>query len=378
MASMPETAVRSDAFGLVGSVLSDRYRVERQVAQGGFSVVYQARQATLDRPVAIKVLKVAGDLDEGAIGRFYENFAAEARVIARLRHPHIVDVYDFGFADTPMGTRVAWMALEWLDGETLEDRLIARRGRGGRSPAEVLNLMRPVLQAVAYAHGLGIAHRDIKPGNIMVVPTEHGDHLRLLDLGIAKLMAGDENAGSGNTFTARAAAFTPAYAAPEQISCSRTGPWTDVHALGLILTELLTDEPAFGQGDGHLLEEIMSTKRPTPAARGKVVGYWEPVLARALRLAPSERWKDAGALLAALEECSEETGPAAGQNSPTENGPLLQSRGGTQMTTDLGGTTSSKSGPVVTRERLLVGLVALLVMTLTIVAWLWTRATPGH
>jgi hypothetical protein len=296
-----DAAPRKDPFGLAGVLLDGRFRIEREVAEGGFGVVYSATQVALDRPVAIKVLKTPPGFDEAAKVQFRDRFASEAKTIARIRHPHIVDVYDFGILQMPTGEIAPWMALEWLQGETLEEQLAARRGRGGQTPTDVLTIFRPILQAFAFAHKQGIAHRDIKPANIMAVPTEHGMMMRVLDFGIAKLVNPEEAAGTGHTKTSGIPAFSPLYAAPEQIAFGRTGPWTDVHALGLILTEFLTDQPPYRAEDMQLFEEIIAQKRPTPALRGIDVGAWESVLQKAVSLSPSERWKSASELLTVLE-----------------------------------------------------------------------------
>ncbi|MES1208104.1 MAG: serine/threonine-protein kinase, partial [Pseudomonadota bacterium] len=213
----------------------------------------------------------------------------------------IVDVYDFGISALPAGSLAPWMALEWLEGDTLEVILGAIRGTDGMTAKATLSLLRPVLQAFGYAHRQGIAHRDIKPANVMMSMADHGSVLRVLDFGIAKIMNPDDSAGSGLTRTAGLPAFSPAYAAPEQVAFGRTGPWTDVHALGLMLTEAVTGQLPFAGQDMQLYEQIMGVERPTPAAKGKNVGAWEPVLAKALALQPTQRWKDADDLLAALE-----------------------------------------------------------------------------
>ncbi len=301
MARMESAERVVDRFRLVGTVLADRFRIEREIAEGGFGVVYLGAQVALDRRVAIKVLKTPPGLDETAQAQFREKFAAEAKTIARLNHPHIVDVYDFGISSMPTGALAPWMALEWLEGDTVEALLRGRRGQGGMKPREVLNQFRPALQAFGYAHRLGIAHRDIKPANIMLSATDHGAVLRVLDFGIAKLMDADETAGTGRTKTSGMPAFSPAYAAPEQVAFGRTGPWTDVHALGLLLSEALTDQPPFPAEDMQIFEQIVATQRPTPGSKGKDVGAWEPVLAKALALQPTQRWKDANELLAALD-----------------------------------------------------------------------------
>jgi hypothetical protein len=309
---MTDPLAPSDSFRLAGAVLDGRFRVVREVAEGGFAVVYYATQLALDRPVALKVLKTPAGMGESAEGHFHDRFATEAKTIARIRHPNIVDVYDFGISKMPSGQTAPWMALEWIDGTTLDEHLTGRRGQGGQSPAEVLAILRPVFRAFAYTHRDGIAHRDIKPANIMVVSsgsggnaTESGALLRILDFGIAKVMNSADSPGSGQTRTAGMPAFSPQYAAPEQMAYGRTGPWTDVHALGLIVAEMLVDQPPYQQRDMQLFEEVMSPKRPTPSKRGKNVGPWEVVLSKALALSPGERWKSAGELLSALEETVE-------------------------------------------------------------------------
>src|SRR4051812_12494003 len=297
----PQTA---DVFGLEGSVFDGRFRIERWVAEGGFAVVYEAFQFALDRRVALKILKRGRGRDEQSRAEFREAFAAEAKTIARLRHPNIVDVYDFSVAPLPNGEPAPWIALEWIDGETLAAWLGHRRGAGDPplAPRPAFALLRPVIDALAHAHAAGVVHRDIKPANIMVMKTAHGESLRLLDFGIAKSVGADESPGTGDTRTQSMPAFSPAYAAPEQVAFSRSGAWTDVHALGLLLTELMTGEPAFASSDPdvYVFERVMSPERPTPASRGFDVGAFEPVIAKALALAPRDRWRNAGELLAAL------------------------------------------------------------------------------
>src|SRR5579863_8944841 len=125
---MPDRGASADRFGLIGTTLAGRYYVERQVAEGGFAVVYRAYQTLLDRLVAVKVLKTPPDLDPQGLATFRERFAGEARTIARLKHPYIVSVHDFGVDRMVSGEPAPWMALEWLEGETLEADLDGRRG----------------------------------------------------------------------------------------------------------------------------------------------------------------------------------------------------------------------------------------------------------
>jgi serine/threonine protein kinase len=293
----------ADHWGLVGQDLAGRYRVERLVEEGGFGVIYRGIHLALKRPVAIKVLKNPPDLSQRAVAAFVENFTLEAQTVARLSHPNIVQVLDFGVSDMARGGRAPWMVLEWLDGKPLSKFLRARRGQS-YAPPDALALMRPVLEALSHAHDEHMAHRDIKPANIMLVETKRGPVPKLLDFGIAKVMEAEERVGTGHTQTQGVfQAFSPKYASPEQLSRARTGPWTDVHAMGLILTELLTGRPAFVHDPNDttaLYSQVLSPTWPTPRAKGFDVGVWEPVLARAMALRPPDRYRDAGEFLAAL------------------------------------------------------------------------------
>jgi eukaryotic-like serine/threonine-protein kinase len=297
-------ALSPDPFGLAGTVLERKYRIDRVVAEGGFGIVYAGHHLALDLPVAIKVLKRRDHLGVDAWHELLARFVQEAQTMARLRHPHIASILDTGVAELH-GESVPWMVLEWLEGQTLQDALLARRGSGGRTPAEALELLRPVLSAVAEAHDSRIAHRDLKPSNVMLVPTRKGGSVaRVLDFGIAKVMCGEREEGtSGHTTTQETfRAFSMGYVAPEQVAGTRTGPWTDVHALGLMLSEVLTDQSPYAGQDAtshHAL--VFDPCRPTPRRFGVDVGVWEPIVARALALKPAERFANAGELLAALE-----------------------------------------------------------------------------
>jgi hypothetical protein len=331
--------VLSDPFSLVGTLLAGRFLIEALVAEGGFGLLYRGMQVGLDRHVAIKVLKVPTDPVQAEI--FLSSFVQEAKTIAKLRHPAIVQVLDFGATKLPTGPEAPFIVLEWISGGTLTADLAARAGQGGRSPEETLRLFRPVLEAVEEAHREGIAHRDIKPMNIMVVEATHGSTLRLLDFGLAKLMEGDVDLPlSGVTRTSSSAvAFSPRYASPEQVSGARTGPWTDVHALGLLLVEVLVGQrPYKSSHRTDLFREVMSPVRPTPARFGVDVGAWEAVLLRALAPHPANRYAHAGLLLEALVEALPEATLRAVQGAPPEDAvaaeapPAMEASGPSSMT----------------------------------------------
>lgn len=315
---MPEIAA-GDPLGLTGRLLEGKYRVDARVAEGGFGVVYAGQHIGLVQPLAIKVLKCVPEASAGGWGDLVGQFLQEARLVAKLRHPAVVRVMDAGVTSTedhPEG--LPWIVMEWLDGETLADDLARRQARGdrGRGRAETLELLRPIVEAVAEAHDAGIVHRDLNPNNLMLVPGRNATLARILDFGVAKIMRPDARSPSGITTTGSAVrAFSPAYAAPEQLSGARTGPWTDVHALGLLLTDVLCGRRTLPVDDldAHYRAAFDPT-RPTPASRGLDAGDWEPILARALALNPRDRYGSAGELLAALDGES----PAALATAPVQ------------------------------------------------------------
>lgn len=312
-----EAEVVEDRFALVGTVLEGKYSIEKVIAEGGFGLVYKGIQSNLGRSVAIKVLKTPPELNAQAAAEFQRKFKEEATVIARHGHPNIVQVIDFGVSPMPSREVAPWMVLEWLPGRTLEQVMLERKTPF--TPREALQLMRPVFEALAFVHEAGIAHRDLKPANIMVVESGRVKLPKLMDFGIAKLMDPNEQAGSGATRTRSSQnAFSPQYASPEQLSGTRSGPWTDVHALGLILTEMLTGQPAIQADDmTQLFVQILAERRPTPLKYDVDVGPWEPVLQRALAMKPDDRYKNAMDMLMALDE----TVPATvGGSSPEMTG----------------------------------------------------------
>jgi eukaryotic-like serine/threonine-protein kinase len=296
---MLETSMSSGRVSLLeGTILERRYRIDRAVGQGGFGVVYSGRHLTLDTPIAVKVLKLEGDEDLAERGSL---FLDEARTLSRLRHPNIVRVLDVGISPDAEGRPiVAWLVMEWCGGRSLRDDLRSRED--ARTVAETWKLMRPLVDAVGAAHANGVIHRDIKPSNIMLVeePGSTTTSARLIDFGISKRVDPAKGAGSGATMSTGRSAFTPGYAAPEQLAGLKTGPWTDVHALALLLTEMLVGEPPYG--DDVEVSAIVDAVRPTPKTFGVDVGPWEAVLLRALAIKTTDRYADAGELLAALDE----------------------------------------------------------------------------
>ena len=184
---MPAAPARSDdPLGLVGQLLAGRFQVERFVAEGGFGLVYRARQLVLDRPVALKVFKPSSEIAG-------DRFAREARTVARLKHPNIVEVYDFGRTQLPSGASLYWMALEWLEGRTLQEFLDQRHAQGASrlEPQHALELLGPVIQAIAAAHraGRGAPGSETEQHHPGRAARRRGRR-KVLDFGIAQIRAG--------------------------------------------------------------------------------------------------------------------------------------------------------------------------------------------
>ena len=182
-----------------GSLLAGRYQIEAALGQGGMGAVYRARQPKLDRPVALKLLAVPA----GGGGIFAERFHREARLLARLNHPGIVAVHDYGEAGG-----FFYLLMEYVDGVNLRQAM-----RAGRfTPAQALALVPKICEALQYAHDEGILHRDIKPENLLL---DTRGRVKIADFGIAKLI-GDR--AQETTLTASGLAVgTPHYMAPEQL-----------------------------------------------------------------------------------------------------------------------------------------------------------------
>jgi len=301
-----------DPHGLCGTTIADKFRVERVVGFGGFGVVYRGVHLAFGEPIAIKCLHVAEGLGPEERGALLERLQEEGAVLHRLskRSSTIVQALDVGALETQAGRWLPYLVLEWIEGETLATWLAERRRRGARrlAPSEAIGLLEPVARALALAHRQRIAHRDVKPENIMLVCVEGATLPKLLDFGIAKVLAEHARFTASPAATQqKSAVLTPEYGAPEQFDKRRgaTGPWTDVFALALILVELLIGQRAL-EGDDPLQLYVSSANpdgRPTPRQRGVAVDdALEQALTRALAIDPQDRYQDAGAMWDAIEQ----------------------------------------------------------------------------
>ena len=268
--------------GLVAA-LADRYRLERELGQGGMATVYLAHDIKHDRQVALKVLK-----PELAAALGAERFLKEIRVTANLQHPHILPLYDSGSAGEAL-----FYVMPFVQGESLRDRL----AREKLLPVdEAIRIIRQVSGALDYAHRQGIIHRDIKPENILL---QEGEAL-LADFGIALAVS---EAGGGRLTGTGLSIGTLQYMSPEQALGERDlDARSDVYALGAVAYEMLAGEPPVnGPSQRAMLAKLMS-ERPTPlrVVRDVVPPTLEGAVMRALEKAPTDRFASARAFADAL------------------------------------------------------------------------------
>src|SRR5450432_3137974 len=190
-----------DPFEWVGKTIDDQFTVEEVVGEGGFAVVYRGHHKGFDEKVAVKALKFPAKLGEEERARFLESFKAEGKLLRKLTSADagIVQALDVGAATSPNGTWTPYLVLEWLEGETLDADLKgrAKSGAAGRSLGDAITLLDPAARGLATAHGMGIAHRDVKPANLFLKSPESGGSekrsLKIVDFGIAKVMTDSED-----------------------------------------------------------------------------------------------------------------------------------------------------------------------------------------
>ena len=266
-----------------------KYEIIEELGRGGFATVYKARDVELDRVVALKVLHPYYAEDR----QFVERFRQEARAAARLRHPHIVTVYDAGEA----GDRL-YIAMEYLPGRTLQALLEAE----GALPLErALPILEQVAEALDHAHAQGVVHRDVKPGNVVVEQAAGGAWATLTDFGLVKALAASTALTSQGTLLG-----SPEYMAPEQADPERAGevgPAADRYALGVVAYQMLTGRVPFPGNTPATLNA--HEHKPVPPPRSLCSRLSEAVEAALLKMlakAPAERFPSAGAFVAQLRE----------------------------------------------------------------------------
>jgi eukaryotic-like serine/threonine-protein kinase len=264
-----------DLFAALQAALDPQYRLERELGRGGMGVVFLATDTTLARRVAIKVVHPELALHE-SIGR---RFLAEARTIARLRHPNIVAIHAAGSADG-----LLYYVMDEIAGESLRHRL-TREGR--LSPAEAARIVSDIAAALDAAGRAGVVHRDVKPENVLL--DQSSGRALLADFGIARAMAVD----TGTSSTGQGVAVgTPIYMSPEQAAGEEIDSRSDLYALGVVAYEMVTGHPPF-EGphrvvvSKHLAERPVEVERIRPETPPELAG----AIMRSLEKQPAERWQ---------------------------------------------------------------------------------------
>jgi serine/threonine protein kinase len=289
----------------LGRVLSQQYRLDSAIGEGGMGTVYRGQQLSVGRPVAVKL--IAGKIAENP--ECVKRFRREAEAMAKLHHPNTVRLFDFGVADEGE----LFMVMELLDGVDLSEHL-TRRGR--LPPGEALDIARQVLEALSEAHELGIVHRDLKPANVFLAKVPGSRSVvKVMDFGIA----GIEQSGAGTKLTMTGAVMgTPAYMSPEQAQGKLVDARSDLYSLGVMLFEMLTGKPPF-EADSAVSLLLAQVSAPPPRLLDSSPGISHGValqtfLDNLLDKSPERRPVSAQATLQRIDQITRQLDPAAAQS----------------------------------------------------------------
>jgi serine/threonine protein kinase len=328
-----------------------QYRVTGMIGRGGMGAVYAAQHTLLGRSAAIKVLLPELSQKQDIVTRFFN----EARAASAIRHPGIIEIYDFGW--TPSGA--AYIVMEHLEGETLGQRASRVRLRW---PA-VLAIARQIAGALAAAHAKGIVHRDLKPDNVFLVPAPEvpgGERIKLLDFGIAKLA----DPSSSNMTSTGTLMGTPTYMAPEQCRGVAVDHRADLYALGCVIYELCCGRPPYvGEGTGDVLAAHIHLPVPPMAAHNlEIPPAVERLVQHLLAKVPSDRVPSAEALIREIDAVTADR--SAVTTSPRRVAPVMTAP---SVTTLSGSAAMSVPVPRTGRRRWPIAALSVILAAITIV-----------
>src|SRR6266571_4180953 len=281
-----------------------RYQLERVLGKGAMGIVYEALDPKLHRKVAIKTILIS-QLDEETAKDFSMRFVREAHAVARLNHPNIVQVYDFGEEGD-----VAYLVMEFIRGNELKSTLTTGQLFDRK---ECVRIMCELLDALDFAHEAGVVHRDIKPANVML---DSQGRTKLTDFGVARVTDADRT--SAERTQAGTMVGTPAYMSPEQIQGQRIDRRTDIFSAGIILYQFLTGQKPFtGEGAWTVSKKIIQDDPPVPSSINVALSpEFDRVVAKALAKNPDQRFATAREFAHALRRAAEGK-PAMPEAEPT-------------------------------------------------------------
>ena len=261
-----------------------RYRILDELGRGAMGVVYRAEDPSLDRIVALKTISLGyADEDRKA---YEKRFMLEAKAAGKLTHPNIVTIFDYGEEED-----IAYMAMELLEGQDLRSRI----RQGEIPPMEAVEIALQAADGLGFAHEFGVVHRDVKPGNIMLL--ERGA-VKIMDFGIARMRFADHKTSTGMVLG------TPRYMSPEQIGGQPVDQRSDIFSLGTVLYEMLTQTTLFAGQDVNQIAHNVANTEPAPPSRAHpgLPQMLDFIVARALKKDPSVRYQDAYEMAADLRD----------------------------------------------------------------------------
>ncbi len=279
---------------LLGSTIEGKFSIDAQLGRGAMGTVYRATQLNLERPVAIKIMR--SDILSNPVA--IERFKREALAIARLKHPRIVAIYDYGVAPE-VG---AYIVMEYLEGCSLNAEV---RNRKVIPIEQAVRWMRQICQAVAVAHSAGVIHRDLKPHNIFLEATQDGPFVKVLDFGLAKLQR-TSDAGVGSLTKSGTLVGSPPYMSPEQCEDLPLDAQSDIYSLGCVFYEMIAGRPPFVGSSpiDTLVKHMNEVPKPPSDFNPDVSAEVDAVLLKALAKHKKDRYGSAaefGQVLSTVE-----------------------------------------------------------------------------
>lgn len=286
---------------LIGALINDRYVVDSVIGKGSTGIVYKATRLLMGSEVAVKVLHSYLGAESGALDRFLR----EARAASRLRHPHIINIWEFGATDDGQ----PYFVMDYLEGMTLADLI---KQKGFLHISRAIPIVRQICDALAEAHRQSIIHRDIKPENIVLQEAHENDYVqgqdfvKVLDFGIADQPAGEKGAGK----RAKMAAGSPAYMSPEQCQGFELDHRSDIYSLGIVVYEMLTGVRPFAADDVMSLfrQHVSQPPKPMSSTRPdldlKFTPQMEAVITKALAKKPANRQQSIKEFQREIEEAA--------------------------------------------------------------------------